>query len=310
MSILSSRLNFNRLIISFSAEEVTELPSFTGSTLRGVFGKALKKSYCVVHHGNCDECMLKDSCGYFEIFESTNSSAELKSRGMEKRPHPFLLIPPVKTLYNKNEVLHFQISLLGNQMRHLPYILFSFQKMGEFGFGVERKKFIFLEVKDYFSGKLIWKDGKIDLKGISNIELGKDRLSGSDSDLYLSFRSPVKLIRSGRVIQKPNSLDFQNAIYRRYSHLFTLFGTFDPRDLEELRKIEFNEIYSEHKKWKRYSNRQKRSIEMQGVEGSYKVKTSGLKNYNVLQIMKYLNLGKATTFGLGRFRLKDIIVSN
>jgi len=45
-------------------------PYFIGSQLRGALGYALKKVVCINPAYKCDECFAKNSCLYYEFYES------------------------------------------------------------------------------------------------------------------------------------------------------------------------------------------------------------------------------------------------
>ena len=46
------------------------LPPFKGSTLRGGFGIALKRSVCVEKGGECVQCVHRYKCIYSYVFET------------------------------------------------------------------------------------------------------------------------------------------------------------------------------------------------------------------------------------------------
>lgn len=87
-------LEIARYEISLCARAQVTLPPFLGSTLRGAFGHALKKTVCVAPHRDCERCMLVDRCSYPYLFETPVPVDVPQLRGQKNAPHPFILTPP------------------------------------------------------------------------------------------------------------------------------------------------------------------------------------------------------------------------
>ncbi len=305
--MLKSKLSYISLLIAYRSPKNIELPVFQGSTIRGVFGKALKSAFCVMHHRDCEKCLVKDSCGYFDIFESIDGKSSLKLKGMEKKPHPYILIPPEKNIYLKDEIFYFRMTLLGNDLNRIPYLLYAFEKMGNLGFGKSREKLELFMVKDGVSGKVIMENGVYYKENLSLNQLHRlneregDYLSNS---LLLRWMTPVKLVRDGKVVRQLDSVNFQRAIYRRFTMVHRIYGILDESDLEDLSLLEIVPLDSNFKEWNRYSNRQKRKVKMEGISGMLRVFPKTRKNLELLTTLRILHLGKATAFGLGRYKLR------
>lgn len=303
--MLKSNLSYISLLIAYRSPRDIELPAFQGSTIRGVFGKALKSAFCVMHHRECEKCIVKDSCGYFDIFESIDGELAMKSKGMEKKPHPYILIPPDKNIYLKNEIFYFRMTILGENLSRVPYVLYAFQKMGELGFGKSREKLELFCVKDSKSGKYILNDGKFLKENLKIYTLQENtHPSVLQESMLLKWMTPVKIVRDGVVLRTLDSESFRRAIYRRFTMVLKIYGNLDESDLEDLSHLEISPLESEFKEWKRYSNRQKKSLKMEGISGILRVFPKTHKNMEILSALCVLHIGKATAFGQGRFRIR------
>jgi hypothetical protein len=73
--------------------DAARLPAFSGSTLRGAFGFALKRAVCVMSHRDCPRCLVRSRCIYPYVFE-TSAPADSKLAHQQNAPHPFTLDPP------------------------------------------------------------------------------------------------------------------------------------------------------------------------------------------------------------------------
>lgn len=60
-----------------------------GSTLRGAFGRGLKRAACTVRHGECHRCFLNSACHYTRLFEPIGGS---------DLPRPLIFRMPVPLL--------------------------------------------------------------------------------------------------------------------------------------------------------------------------------------------------------------------
>jgi hypothetical protein len=93
-------------------------PYFVGSQLRGALGYALKKVTCINPNYQCSECFAKDSCLYYEFYES-------------KSYHKFRFDFELGKKY-----YDFNFYLFDESATKLPYVISAFDKVfSEFGLG-------------------------------------------------------------------------------------------------------------------------------------------------------------------------------
>jgi hypothetical protein len=76
--------------LTFEAMEPLTLPPFAGSTIRGIFGHALKDGLCGDRGACQNECVHPDSCPYFSLFERNREQNEGGNL-----PKSMILDPPV-----------------------------------------------------------------------------------------------------------------------------------------------------------------------------------------------------------------------
>jgi len=73
-------MDYGRYVFSCLIEDDAVLPPYKGSTLRGIFGHALKKVVCALKKQNCAECLLADRCIYPTVFEIPSKVNETSGR--------------------------------------------------------------------------------------------------------------------------------------------------------------------------------------------------------------------------------------
>jgi len=96
-------MDYSRYIFSCKFENNAVLPPYKGSTLRGIFGHALKKVVCALRKQRCTECLLADRCLYPTIFEISAKANDSGRKRIAQPPHPYVIEPPpdAKTHYEK-----------------------------------------------------------------------------------------------------------------------------------------------------------------------------------------------------------------
>jgi len=156
-------LRFARYEFQIRALESTVLPPFLGTTLRGAFGHALKSIACSMPHGDCQRCLLVERCLYPRIFETTaGQTTGLLSRSKDA-PRPFIFIPPLprpdagllrarddllrwRVRVEPDRTIGFGLSLMGEAVDDLPYMIHAVSLMAQTGFGSERGRFVLEKV--------------------------------------------------------------------------------------------------------------------------------------------------------------------
>ncbi len=131
------------------AEEPMRLPAYAGSTLRGGFGHAFKRAVCVVRHGECDRCLIRQQCPYQYVFETPPPADTEMLRKYPAAPHPFVIEPPLdgRRSYAAGDSLNFGLTLIGRGIDYLPYFIVAFEEFGRTGLGRSHGRFRLAEVR-------------------------------------------------------------------------------------------------------------------------------------------------------------------
>ncbi|HET9921457.1 MAG TPA: CRISPR system precrRNA processing endoribonuclease RAMP protein Cas6 [Ktedonobacteraceae bacterium] len=120
----------------FVAETTTplELDDHSGSALRGSLFDAVWKRFCTNRAAaTCFDCPLHDLCPVSALV------APLREENVRGRdvPRPYIILPPLGEArrYEKGKELLFGLTLFGNIVQLLPYILLSVPLIERFGLG-------------------------------------------------------------------------------------------------------------------------------------------------------------------------------
>jgi hypothetical protein len=228
-------------------------------------------------------------------------------------PHPFVIQPPetLKREFAKGEELDCNLILFGSVNENIPYFIYAFEQSGIIGIGkkVNGRRSNFRLNKVYADSQIVFSgtDEWIALQNPSEFLNIRDEIHSSD----LVFRIKVTL-------ETPLRLKFQNRIkadlpfhvliraaLRRTSSLFACYAGTEPDIdykglLERAAEIQTIDNQLDWYNWERYSNRQKQRMPLGGMIGSISYKGKLSEYLALLDVCSKLNLGKNTSFGLGK----------
>lgn len=287
------------------------LPEYKGSTFRGVFGHALKKSVCALKLQTCENCILKENCLYSFVFEKKDNKL---NHNVSANPHPIVIVPPEtkQRFFKPGDELETQIILFGIANEKLPYFVLTFQNMGKMGIGkkIKGKRSKFLLEKVTIDKNVVFNDQtktmnhefkceeiKIPLNPIQNKSCKK---------LKLNFNTPLRIKFDDKFPVKLDFKELTRNMLRRISSLMNTYGNGEP-DLDYKKLInKAAEIKTEEsnlywKDWQRYSNRQNKKMFMGGLLGDITYSGNLDEYIPIIEACSKVHIGKNTIFGLGGF---------
>lgn len=310
-------LKIYKFNITIELNEKAKMPEYKGSMFRGAFGSVFRQTVCVTKLDTCEDCLLKEQCSYFKIFETEIKDHPIEFlKGVKKIPHPFIINPPLdkRRYYNKGDQLQIELVIFGEYIKLVPYFIYSFIKMGEKGITYKRNKFSVLKVVNMLndgSNRLIYSSSDSKIKNeyeALNLNLADHEKKEVDK-IVLDFKSPFRIQSKGNLIHDRNDITPEiilNNLLRRIEVLFKLFGDgFDDRknylDYAEEISVKSNKL--DFIRIMRYSNRQKSKVPLSGFLGEIILSGNLTEIYPLLKIGSYLNIGKNTVFGLGKYEI-------
>jgi CRISPR/Cas system endoribonuclease Cas6 (RAMP superfamily) len=287
------------------------LPSFKGSTLRGAFGYAFKKAVCITRQQpHCENCILSTNCAYSYIFETPCPAGTKVMRKYEKIPHPFILRPPLSSqrLIKAGQEIPFGLILIGRAKDYLPYFVLVMEELAARGLGRERGQCQLLQISDSH-GSVIYDCEKRELLPAQG-ETGADLISraGTSPDqITIEFQTPLRLVRDRKIIRKVCFQDLYRSLLRRLAILQRFHCDLTPEiDFRGLiDKAAAIETVADETHWQeshRYSTRQKANMSTSGLLGRLTFAGDLEPFWSVLILGTYVNVGKNTSFGLGRYQ--------
>lgn len=316
-------LSFGQFTVSLKAERELPLPRYAGSMFRGAFGRALQHVVCVTRTLDCPPCLLKDRCLYPYVFETPPPADTQVMRKYPAAPHPFVLIPPVggRTV-TPAATFDLGLTVIGRALRWLPHFIFAIERMGRIGLGRGQVQATVTEVCGWREGRSFRlyapEEGTLAAAETCTQTLAlpvrppsKPGSTAPPERLTIEFLTPLR-VKSEE--QLATSLDFPlliRALLRRLAHLSYFHCGGDSsrvafRDwialAETVRTVASTLTWYE---WTRYSSRQGTTMQLGGLLGHISFEGPLAPFRPFLRAGEVTHVGKATSFGLGQYRLLD-----
>ncbi len=235
-------------------------------------------------------------------------------RGINARPHPFVLQPEENITGEKQagDGLTFSLLLLDRSNEQLPQIVYAVQLMGESGIGSGRRYGLGrFKIDKITAGRQMLYDGSDEvlhqLENIHAIAVESCQLKSIPS-LQVTLQSPLQLKQNNRL-----NLDLPfhvliRACLRRIAALEEAYGEGEPElDYRGLvQRADQVQVQKSDIRWKqlfRWSNRQRKKVSLSGLGGSIIYSGELTEFMPILRYCEQVNIGKQTVFGLGRLKL-------
>ncbi|MGB1011866.1 MAG: CRISPR system precrRNA processing endoribonuclease RAMP protein Cas6 [Thiolinea sp.] len=301
------------------------LPAYAGSAWRGLFGITLKHSVCVTRQPRCEGCLLWRNCVYSYIYETpppTQPQTILKQA--PHVPHPYIIRPLATSgqQYQPGDSLSVEIVLIGQANQHLPYLVHTFNRMGEKGLGKPAGHFVLNSVAQYNGGdeqqNSSWQtiySPQQDLRALPPLKLNSGSALPVGDAVKVEFITPYRGVERGKRVlaEQFTPRQFISTLLRRLSLLQAFHGE-GPLDVDFkalvtlAEQVAITEQNLHWHDWTRYSSRQQELIKMGGLLGSVVLRGEVLRIlWPVLLAGEQIQGGKGTVMGLGQFRLSAAV---
>lgn len=301
-----------RYRFDFEVTSALRLPEYGGSTLRGAFGRALRKLACVTRSNSCQGCLLLQTCPFPSVFEPAKPES-ISLANIATLPVPYVIEAPKWGLreYAPGEILSFGFILMGNAQHHLPICIMAWRRAFAQGVGAgdgtaQLACVNWLDEKEepvliYQPGGSV-KDHPKHVTATANAPSNK---------ITLRFETPLRLQHQGHALS-PARLDprpLLMALARRASLLSEIYGggpLYKPGEFsamaEAARQVEgkHNLVWRD---WTRHSSRQQRTMQLGGCIGDWALEGDLAPFWDILHLGRLLHVGKEASFGLGKYQI-------
>lgn len=312
------RLRIARFRMNLTALDPIELPRYSGSTWRGLFGQSLKRAVCVTREPECQSCLLYRSCVYSYIFETPRPNHADRMRLYQSVPHPFIISPDGKTSIQCGEKFSVTVTLLGRAVDNLPYTVHAFREGGKLGLGRNKGHYELESVlQESFIGSNQWQPILVNHTSLKTLPTKMTVIPPASDQVTLRLITPLRLRVNNRYINE-STLAFQyffDSLLRRISMLSYFHEGIDLKlDYVSLssraKQIAFHKKNIEWKDLTRYSSRQNTTMKMSGLVGSLEINNADLPLFwPLLWMGQWTHVGKFTVMGLGQYAIESTSTS-
>jgi len=307
-----TNLPIGRYRLLCQAEDDIQLPEYSGSAWRGLFGHALKQAVCVTREPKCDACLLYRNCVYSYVFETPPPDNTEIMRKYPAAPHPYVLRPDPNqaTSVKKGDSLSVYLTLIGKANQHLPYLLHSFEKAGERGLGASQGRFKVCSLLQQKSDDWaeVYKQGE-SLQSFDPVPNAIPKCP--QGQVMLRFNTPLRLRLQNREV---TSKTF--TFYALFSVLMRRISMLHAFHTDQSLALDFKALSSAAREvglldntlrwhdWARYSSRQSSLVKMGGLVGEITLEGAILEPFwELLWLGQFVQVGKGTVMGLGHYTI-------
>lgn len=135
---------------TYECQEEGRLPSYLGSTIRGILGHCIRDFCCDFPDKRCFQCEKKDNCLYVQCFSNTGGEAGAVN------PYVLYVHGEGRERWKKGDLCVFDLTLLGSGTERAGIYLDALQAAEKRGWGAARLSFRLMQIIDSDSGNVIY----------------------------------------------------------------------------------------------------------------------------------------------------------
>jgi len=301
--------------VVFEAVESLDLPAYLGSTLRGAFGHAFRSVACPAPRGM--DCPIPTQCPYHLIFETSPPPGSEALRTHEEVPRPFVISPDAsvagapgeRRIFRPSDEVSFELVLIGRAQEFFPYFVVALREVDRIGRGrraVELRRIDSLSISG--ESRPVYEAAENLVHGTAPSITLDDcaATSAPSSSLTIEFLTQTRLKHEGRFVRRP---EFQILFRRLLGRLSSLsrFHCGAPLDvdfrelIDRAGSIRLTQDDTQWAQWQRYSSRQERRMEWEGIVGRATYEGDFAPFWKFLKFGEFSHVGHGATFGLGQY---------
>lgn len=286
-------MNYLDLFIELTlSEKVIPEWNYT-SSIRGIFGRSLKNTFCLQRNIDCNKCSFQD-CLYFIIFE--------KIYQKDKSFHPYILRQV--SIDERHNIIKLELKLVGDICEKFPQIIHALLRMQRYSIGIKGERHQ-IKIKCIYDNQnhIVYeiKEQRINQPDPIKISLEKK----SVNKLEIHFITPLRMKYRNKLMREFIWTNFYRSLYERIKFINTYLET-DKLNLPPFILHNDVELDKTNLIWQeqyRKSKMQNQKMSFGGLIGKVIISNVDENIYSILKLGEILHSGRQTTFGLGKYKL-------
>lgn len=296
------QIRFTKLNIEMEVMQNGLLPKDKASGIRGVIGQALQENTCVWNQ-QCEACKFQKTCIFYNVFHSqfqiqpyftfSNDSVGYIISCLDNREY-----------YHAGEYLRFSITLFGNTIPYFSPLLHALSVIEIKGLGKHHIPLRLSCIKNR-NGKPILTEKTVNMEEFQIETLSEYIQERKQSEVHtIWLQSPCAIQVNHSICLSPTVEQIVKNLFRRLYMLNCYEGNY----VEPYCPIEIEtNILSQDlqiRKITRYSNHQKQSMQLKGIQGIIQTEPIKGKAKDILLAGEIIHIGKNTSFGFGKIQVQ------
>ena len=233
-------------------------------------------------------------------------------------PHPFVIEPRWEgpLALGEGGRLELDLLLVGRARSLAPFLVVALDRATARGLGAGRARVQLVRVRQVNAAHSPTERILYDAEGDAAIHpaepAGLPPLLPTKGHYEVAFLTPTALVRHGKAVERPDPSSLFRALLRRVTNLayFHADGLELPLDFRALTEradalLDLG-FRGRREYWQRFSSRQGRRVPMGGAVGTLRFKGELGPLAPFLALGGELHVGRGTTFGLGRYRVRAL----
>lgn len=292
-----------RIHVSIKAQHPVAWPHFAGSTLRGAFGRALRRAACLTAQPQCQGCTLRANCAYGAVFDPAPPAHPIHPSFKDGLPRYLVQAPALGACQlHPGQTQNFTLLLLPGAQAHQAVI----------------EHILPATVEQQLMQPGLFKLAQTQVSHETIAPL-QTTISGTalhaPSEITLRWHTPLRLQQQGKPLFKPhqlNSILLVRALLRRHMQWCQLTQQALPDTHTPTQAAADCTLSTSNLHWHdilRHSSTQNQHLPLGGLIGSAQLRgpAHALRTLQpLLQLGEQLHIGKETVMGLGRYQLSPL----
>lgn len=301
-----SSFTFLRIRFTIRARGLLRFGEYAGAALRGAFGDALLRQYCVFGFDECrPTCSIAERCGYCYLFKTPPSSHNLRGVTTEA-PRPYVLVPVLeRPEVDSGESFRMDLTLFGRATTEFPRVVHAVKEALPQGLGGGRVPcdLLALELLDASGNPMAIEDipAVPPVCSLPLEEVEKVR------QVTILLETPLHLKKSSGT---PSTIHSFADLWQALTWRISLLGSYhcdlksgDWRFPGSEQKIRVVDACLHWTKYRYYSSRQRQYNALSGLMGTITFAGELGPYLPYLRLGEITHVGSHCVFGLGKYRV-------
>lgn len=300
-------IRYVKLHFTLRMVEDTVMPKYKASAIRGGLGEMLLRANCI-RDRQCEKCDFETEC---IVRRTMYSKMEIQPRFMSSGDSVGYVTEceDYREEFRAGDEWNFNLILFGKNIVYFSQYMSALYALGMNGLGKEHSRFEIVSVTNTKGRELLRGNdismSEYNVTTISDyISFRKKQMKKEPYSGEIKFKTPLTLKYRGEILRE-FAIEPVFEAARRRVYMLDCFEGIENNSMQE--EVDYPSVLAEEHRGvsvRRYSTHSDSAMNLQGIEGIMRVESLSDKLLDVLLAGELVHIGKNTSFGFGRYRIK------